>query len=159
MTVLSATTDEQALTLTLVAEFAAPQDRVWQVWSDPRKLERWWGPPSWPATFEEHDLRPGGQARYFMTGPDGTKSRGWWEFLTVDEPNGLSFRDGFADEAGDLNEDMPTMVGTVTLTPTDGGTRMTLTSQFRTLEELQKLVGMGMVEGITSAMGQIDALL
>lgn len=76
MTVVSVTKDVDALTLTFVAEFAASVERVWQVWEDPRKLERWWGPPTWPATFERHDFVVGGRSRYHMTGPEGEKSRG-----------------------------------------------------------------------------------
>lgn len=100
MTIVSSTQDPEALTLTIVAELAAPPSRVWQVWSDPRPLERWWGPPTWPATFEQHDIVPGGGSRYYMTGPDGEKSRGWWRFLALDEPRSLEFEDGFADEFG-----------------------------------------------------------
>src|SRR5205823_731247 len=71
MTVTSVDTDYDSLTITLIADFDAPIERVWDLWSDPRKLERWWGPPTHPATFEKHDLTPGGEATYFMTGPDG----------------------------------------------------------------------------------------
>ena len=42
MTVISTTKDPDALTMTLVAHFDANPDRVWEVWEDPRKLERWW---------------------------------------------------------------------------------------------------------------------
>lgn len=77
MTVVSVTKDVDALTLTFVAEFAASVERVWQVWADPRQLERWWGPPTWPATFQRHDFVVGGQSRYHMTGPEGEKSHGW----------------------------------------------------------------------------------
>ena len=52
MTVISSQKDLDALTLTIVAEFDADAARIWQVWEDPRQLERWWGPPTWPATFE-----------------------------------------------------------------------------------------------------------
>lgn len=60
MTVVSSTQDTEALSLTLVSELAAPPWRVWQLWSDARQLERWWGPPTWPATFEQHDVVVGG---------------------------------------------------------------------------------------------------
>ena len=159
MTVVSTTQDRDALTLTIVAEFTAPPSRVWQVWSDPRQLERWWGPPTWPATFEEHDMVVGGRASYYMTGPEGEKSRGWWEFLALDEPRSLEFEDGFADESGSPNPKMPTTRGRVDLEETPTGTRMTVTSKFASVEEMEKLVQMGMVEGITLAMNQIDDIL
>src|SRR6476661_4074155 len=98
MPVVSTTQDPATRTLTVVAELAAPPSRVWQVFSDPRQLERWWGPPTWPATFEQHDFAPGGEASYFMTGPDGEKARGWWRFVTIDAPHSLSFDDGFSDD-------------------------------------------------------------
>lgn len=159
MTVVNTTQDLEALTLTIVAELSAPPSRVWQVWSDPRQLERWWGPPTWPATFEEHDMVVGGRASYYMTGPEGEKSRGWWRFLALDEPHSLEFEDGFADESGAPNTKMPTTRGRVDLEETATGTRMTVTSTFVSVEEMEKLVQMGMVEGITQAMNQIDDIL
>ena len=159
MTVISTTQDPEALTFSIVAEFSAPPSRVWQVWSDARQLERWWGPPTWPATFVAHDLSVGGRSHYFMTGPEGEQVHGWWQMLSVDEPKGLEFEDGFADESGRPAPEMPVTRGRVELTETTGGTRMTVTSHFATADQMQQLVSMGMVEGMTGAMGQIDDLL
>src|SRR5665647_2571772 len=97
MTVVRTMRDPEALTLTIIAELAAPPSRVWQVWADPRRLERWWGPPTWPATFVAHDFTVGGSAHYYMTGPGGEKAHGWWRFATVEEPRVIEFEDGFAD--------------------------------------------------------------
>ena len=159
MTIVSRQQDPDALTFVVVAEFSAPPSRVWQVWADPRQLERWWGPPTWPATFEQHDFVPGGGATYYMTGPDGEKARGWWRFLSLDEPRSLEFEDGFSDESGLPNPQMPTLRGRVELEEIAAGTRMTVTSQFATVEQMEQLVQMGMVEGMTLAMGQIDDVL
>ena len=159
MPVTSIDKDLDALTLTLVADFAATPERVWQLWADPRQAERWWGPPACPATFEYHDFAVGGDVRYFMTLPDGSKARGWWRFTAIDEPASLEFEDGFADEAGEPNPEMPTMRIRADLAATDGGTRMTVTSYFNSAADFEKLGGMGMVEGITEAMGQIDGIL
>jgi uncharacterized protein YndB with AHSA1/START domain len=76
LTVIRVDKDVDNLSLTLVAEFDAPIERVWQLWADPRRLERWWGPPAYPATVESHDLTPGGGVTYFMTGPDGGATAG-----------------------------------------------------------------------------------
>jgi len=64
MTVIAVDRDPVALTLTIVAEFDEPAERVWQVWSDPRQLERWWGPPKHPATVVDNDLATGGGVTY-----------------------------------------------------------------------------------------------
>ena len=159
MTVVSTTKDEEALSLSIVADLAAPPARVWQLWSDPRQLERWWGPPTWPATFVDHDLTVGGRATYYMTGPDGEKARGWWRFDAVDAPWSLAFEDGFADDDGTPNETMPTTRAQVVLEETPEGTRMTITSSFQSAEQMQQLVEMGMVEGMTLAVGQMDAIV
>ena len=91
MPVVSTSRDTENLTLTIAADLAAPPARVWQVWADPRQLERWWGPPTWPATFVQHDVVVGGTSRYFMTGPEGEKAHGWWRFVALDEPHSLEF--------------------------------------------------------------------
>jgi uncharacterized protein YndB with AHSA1/START domain len=159
MTIVSSKQDPEALTFVIVSEHAAPPSRVWQVWVDPRQLERWWGPPTWPATFEEHDVVVGGGSRYYMTGPEGEKARGWWRFLSVEEPRLIEFDDGFADDSGQPNPQLPTIRGRVDLEETGAGTRMTVTSTFATAEQMQQLLEMGMVEGMTQAMGQIDDVL
>ena len=71
MTVWSVDKNAEAKTMVITAEFTASIANVWRLWADPRLLERWWGPPGFPATFEQHDLRPGGTITYFMSGPDG----------------------------------------------------------------------------------------
>jgi len=159
MTVTNVDKDVDNLTLTLVADFDAPAEKVWQLWADPRKLERWWGPPSYPATFREHDLSPGGGVTYYMTSPEGEKYHGWWRVTSVDPPKSLEFVDGFADQDGAPADGMPATSVLVQLTEHDGGTRMELRSSFDTKEQMEQLDTMGMTEGLTLAVGQMDALL
>lgn len=159
MTVINSRKDPESLSFAIVAEFDASVERVWQIWEDPRQLERWWGPPTWPATFETHEFVTGGAANYYMTGPDGEKARGWWRFTAIDEPNRLEFDDGFADENWEPVTDMGTTHAVVTLEAIDGRTRMTTKSSFESAEQLEQMLQMGMEEGMIQAMGQIDALL
>jgi uncharacterized protein YndB with AHSA1/START domain len=160
VTVTSVHKDPEARTMTMAAQFDAPAARVWEVWSDPRQLERWWGPPTYPATVSHHDLTPGGSVSYLMTAPTGDKYHGWWRVLAVEAPHRLEFEDGFADDAGNPNPDMPTTTVRVTLEERpDGGTHMEIQSTFPTLEAMEQLVAMGMEEGMTAAVGQIDQIL
>lgn len=160
MSVTSVHKDPAALTMTVTAEYAAPIDRVWGLWADPRKLERWWGPPTYPATFVDHDLTPGGHVSYFMTGPEGDKPRGWWRILSVEAPHRLEFEDGFADDAGEPDPGMPTMIMRVTIDePGTGVTRMVIETTFPSKESMEQLIEMGMEEGMSAAVGQIDDLL
>ena len=153
--------DTDALTMTITTEFDAPVERVWQLWADPRQLERWWGPPTYPATVTDHDLTPGGTVRYVMTGPEGDKSAGWWKVRTVEPPRRLEFEDGFADaDTREPNPDMPSMIITVSLDPRDGGgSTMSVVTTFPSVEVMDQMIEMGMEEGMTAGLGQIDAIL
>ncbi|MEJ3749177.1 SRPBCC domain-containing protein [Actinomycetes bacterium KLBMP 9797] len=159
MTVISTHKDEAALTLTFVAEFDAGVERVWQLWQDPRQLERWWGPPTWPATFERHDFAVGGQSRYYMTGPDGEKGRGWWTITAIEAPHRLEFDDGFAGDDGEPLDPADATHSVVTIEAAGAGTRMTVVGKFASTAQMEQLVAMGMEEGMRQALGQIDALL
>jgi len=159
MTVTSTRKDVEALTLGFVTEFEAPIERVWDLFQDPRKLERWWGPPGWPATFTQYDFVPGGDASYYMTGPDGTRAAGWWQITAIDAPQRLEFDDGFADEEGKRVEEMGAAHGVVTLEGIGAVTRMTITTYFESREQFDKMAEMGMEEGMREALGQIDAIL
>ena len=152
MSVTNVRKDSEARTMTITADLAAAVDRVWQLWADPRQLERWWFPPTHPATVVDHDLRPGGTVSYFVTGPAGDRSSGWWHIRTVRPPHRLEF------DLGD--PDIPT--GTVRVSideRTDGGTRMVIETTFPSNEAMDRLLAMGFEEGMSSAVGQIDDVL
>jgi uncharacterized protein YndB with AHSA1/START domain len=159
MSVISVDTDYDNLTITLIADLNAPIDQVWELWSDPCKLERWWGPPSYPATLEEHDLTPGGEVTYFMTGPEGDIHHGIWRVTTVDPPTSLEFTDAFADSGGAPIADMPVSRITVLLAERDGGTRMEMRATFESRDDMERMVKTGMAEGLQQAVSQMDALL
>ncbi len=160
MTVTDIDRDLEACSLAVTSEFDAAPDAVWQLWADPRRLERWWGPPTYPATFVEHDMRPGGVATYYMTSPEGDRYGGWWKFLEVDAPRSILLEDGFADEHGTPNDELPVTTTRVEVVARDGGgTTMRIRSTFPSTEAMQQMIEMGMEEGLAAAMGQIDGIL
>lgn len=159
MPIISSEKNVDRLSLAFVAEFPVDPGRVWQLWEDPRQLERWWGPPTWPATFDRHDVVVGGGSSYHMTGPDGQSVPGWWRFTAVAAPHRLEFDDGFSDPAGEPDPAMPVIRAVVTIEPVAGGTRMTVVSHFASSEHFEQLMAMGMEQGMREAMGQIDAIL
>ncbi|QOC92375.1 SRPBCC family protein [Micromonospora craniellae] len=151
--------DLDNLTLTITADFAAPVERIWQVYADPRQLEKIWGPPTYPATVVDHDLTPGGRVTYYMTSPEGERYAGYWLITAVDAPRGLSFDDGFADLDFTPVPDAPVSKNVYTFTPHEGGTRATYVGTYASAEALQKVLDMGVVEGTSSAINQIDDLI
>jgi uncharacterized protein YndB with AHSA1/START domain len=159
MPVTDVTTDPENLTMTIVADFAAPVERVWSAYSDPRQLERFWGPPGWPATFTAWDHTVGGRAYYSLTGPRGEKSSGSWEFLSIDAPHSFEVLDSFVDDEGKPLEGFAPMRMKLSFAPTAEGTRMIGESHFDSVEALNQVVAMGVIEGTKMAMAQLDAVL
>jgi uncharacterized protein YndB with AHSA1/START domain len=159
MPVTSVTTDLEALTMTLVADFPVPVERLWKAFADPRQLERFWGPPGYPTTFDRFELRPGGIAHYWMTSPEGERFYGRWDFTEIDEPHRIVILDSFADAQGEVDTSIGTGRMTFTFESTAEGSRYTAVSANDTLEDLEKVLEMGQVEGMTQAIGQLDTVL
>jgi uncharacterized protein YndB with AHSA1/START domain len=160
MTVIAVHKDPQRLTLAVESEFDASVERIWQLWADPRQLERWWGPPTYPATFTKHDLAPGGRVESHMTGPAGDQSHGYWDVLEVEPPRRILFRAGFAHADGTPDTDLPVntiRVGIEEVAP--GRTRMSIEIVFPSTEAMEQVLAMGTEEGLGQAAGQIDAIL
>ena len=148
--------DLDNLTLTVVADFPVPVRRLWDAYIDPRQIEKFWGPPGWPATFAQHDVRPGGRSTYWMTSPEGERHYGFWEFLDVKEELSFEIRDGFGDADGNPSPDMPDMRVVFFFESTAAGSQLVTTTYFHSLEQAEQLAEMGMEEGLKAAMGQID---
>src|SRR5205085_694443 len=107
-----------------------------------------------------HDLRPGGRVEYYMTGPSGAQHGGYWNVIRVEPPHALVFRDGFANDDGTPNTDMPSAESRITIKEVGHGrTRMSIESIFPSTEAMEKLLAMGMEQGLKDAVGQIDAIL
>lgn len=159
MPIQSVVSDPETLTLTAIGEYPVPVERLWKAWADPRQLERFWGPPQWPATFTRHDMREGGRAEYHMTGPDGETSRGYWRFVRVDPPRGFEVVDGFAKEDGSPDGTFPETRMEMSFEATPTGSRFVGVSTFASVEAMERLLAMGMKEGLTEALGQMDEVL
>jgi uncharacterized protein YndB with AHSA1/START domain len=157
MTVIAVRKDPQRLALIVEAVFDASVERIWQLWADPRKLERWWGPPTYPATFTKHDLAPGSRVEYHMTGPAGDQPHGYWDVLEVAPPHRILFRDSCANADGTPNPENTIRVEIQEVSP--GRTRMSIESVFPSIEAMKQALANGTDEGLRQAVGQIEAIL
>ncbi len=159
MPVTDVKSDLDNLTLTIEAQFAAPVERIWEVYADARQLERVWGPPTHPATFVDHSLTPGSRSTYFMTSPEGEKYAGVWDLETVEVPSRFTFADAFADLDFNPRPELPISQNVVSFADHDGSTQATYVSTFASADDLQQVLDMGVVEGASSAINQIDDLV
>jgi uncharacterized protein YndB with AHSA1/START domain len=154
MPLTSITKDPAMLAMTVVGDYPVPQQRLWEAFADPRQLERFWGPPSAPATFTRFDLEVGGRAEYFLSGAGGQRWSGSWRFTAVDPISSFVADDG-DDNADD--DDMPSAM-TFRFETTPTGSRVTIVTRFSSIEALQRTTP-GMEAGLRAAMPQLDAVL
>jgi len=150
----------EAKSLFLERNFEAPRQLVFDAYTNCEHLKHWWGPEGWPLTFCEMDFRPGGKWRFCMSEEDGEGES--WGVATYEEivaPERIVYRDQFTDKDGTPNEEMPTQHVTVSLTETEGGTKLHVRTDYASEEDLQQILEMGVVEGVTSTWNQLAELL
>ena len=136
MPIVSLSSNPETLTLTAIGEYTVPLERLWQAWTDPRQLERFWGPPEWPATFVYYDLKVGGSAHYYMTGPKGERADGYWRFEAIETHKRLLIADGFAHHDGAPNEGLPSMRMEYQFEATQNGSRFVVVNTFNSLQAM-----------------------
>jgi uncharacterized protein YndB with AHSA1/START domain len=129
--------------------FDAPRELVWSAWTDCEHLQHWWGPTGWTLPVCKLDLRVGGVWHYCMRSPDGKQdSWGISTYREIVEPERLVLTDAFSDEQGTVAADMPEMLNTITFQEEGGKTRVTSTSEYGSAEELQRVIEMGVEQGV-----------
>jgi uncharacterized protein YndB with AHSA1/START domain len=159
MSVTNVVKDPENFMLIVTAEYPVPVERAWQLVSDPRQFEQWWGPPTYPATFVDFDLVVRGVLTYYMTSPEGERFPGVMNVDEVEAPTRLAVTHVFTDEAWAELPDRPTVSIIFDFAPSATGTIFTVTNAYGSLEVMEQMQAMGQEEGLKQAMGQIDAIV
>jgi uncharacterized protein YndB with AHSA1/START domain len=145
--------------LVLSRMFDAPRELVFEMYSKCEHIRHWWGPGDWPVTYCKMDFRVNGNWHYCMSGPDGKESWGKGIYQEIVRPEKIAWQDYFSDKDGTVNEKMPGMLIIVELADENGKTRMTSHTHFSNPEQMKQILDMGVVEGITMALNQLEAYL
>jgi uncharacterized protein YndB with AHSA1/START domain len=146
--------------MTLTADLDATVERAWQLWSDPRQFERWWGPPDFPVTVVDHDLRAGGRITFFVAGPGGERHDSTWDVVAADPPHHLELRDADIDDDGRPNDGNGMTALVVSIGRRDGGGAvMAIRIHFDSPDGMEQVLAMGIEEGMQAVFWQIDAVL
>jgi len=140
-------------------EFDAPIEQVWKAWTQPELLDQWWAPKPWKANTKSMDFREGGRWFYYMEGPDGTRHYCKVDYKTIVPNQSFSGFDGFCDEHGETNTELPGMGWKCVFTAVDATTRVEVEVTFASEEDLNKIVEMGFKEGFAAAHANLDELL
>lgn len=159
MSVTSVEKDPEALTMTVTAHLDASVERAWQLWADPRQFERWWGPPGYPVTVVEHDLRAGGRIVFYM-GAEDERHDSSWEVVAADPPHRLELRDADVDADGRPNDGNAMTAMVITFHEADGGGAvMVVRTHFDSLAGMEQVLATGVEEGMRMVLSQIDDVL
>jgi uncharacterized protein YndB with AHSA1/START domain len=160
MSVTNVEKDPEALTMTVTADLDAPVERVWRLWADPRQFEKWWGPPGYPATVVDYDLRAGGLITFFVAGDDGERHDSTWEVVAAEPPRRLELRDADVDADGRPNDGNAMTAMIITIDDRDDGRAvMAIRTHFDSLAGMEQVLAMGIEEGMRIVFSQIDAVL
>ena len=160
MSVTNVEKDPEALTMTVTADLDATVERAWQLWADPRQFEKWWGPPGYPVTVVDHDLRAGGRITFFTVGPEGERHNSTWEVIAADPPRHLELRDADVDDDGRPNDGNAMTALSITIDERAGvGAVMVIRTHFDSQAGMEKVLAMGIEEGMRIVVSQIDAVL
>ncbi|MEX0648008.1 MAG: SRPBCC domain-containing protein [Balneolaceae bacterium] len=143
--------------LILTRNFDASPELMFKIWSDCKHLKHWWGPKEWPMDECNMDFREGGEWKYCLRGPNkGDESWGLAIYRDISKPDKIVYKDHFTDAKGSIVENMPNMVISVDFTAQDSKTKQTITVVFDTNEERDKIVEMGMAEGMDSSLDRLE---
>lgn len=151
--------ETQGTDLILTRIFDAPREKVFEAHSDCKHVKNWWGPREWPLTDCKMEFRVGGRWHYCMTGPDNTQSWGLAIYEHIKAPELLAYQDCFSDKDGNINADFPTTVVRIEFADKDDKTIVTSIARYGSLEDLQKIKDMGMIEGIRETWERLDEYL
>lgn len=153
------TKNEQNATLTIERVFPATSRRVWHALTDPAILDQWWAPSPWKTETVFMDFRVGGYWHYAMNGPDGEQHFGRMDYLEIEPEKRFKSSDVFCDAEGNANESLPRQEMNMRIIAEGDETRFVGVVQYASVEDMNKILEMGMQEGLTIAQDQLEALL
>lgn len=145
--------------LTITRRFNAPRHRVWQAYTDPAMPDQWWAPRPWKTKTHSMDFSVGGSWHYSMNGPEGEQHFARMDFLKIEPESRYVAYDVFADESGNTNPDMPKQTFTTSFIDEQETTTVVVVVDYESVEDLQKVIEMGMEQGVTMAQDQLEDLL
>ncbi|MBD2752913.1 SRPBCC family protein [Spirosoma validum] len=140
-------------------EFNAPLPMVWSAWTESELLDQWWAPKPWHVRTKSMDFKPGGSWLYAMIGPDGETHWSKADFKTIEPQKSFSALDGFCDENGTINTDMPRSLWENTFTNKGESTLVNIVITYDQLADLEQTINMGFKEGFTAGLENLDTLL
>ena len=144
------TSGEREVVMTRV--FDAPRDLVFDAFSKPELLKRWFGPRGWSLVVCEVDLRIGGGFRFVLRGPDGRDMGMRGTYREIVRPERSVHAESFDDFPGES-------IVTAVFTETGGKTTLTATVQYESKEVRDAVLKSGMEHGAAESYDKLAELI
>lgn len=151
--------DKENDTLTVNREFSAKRQMVWDCYTKSELLNQWFAPKPLSTKTKSMDFREGGHWHYAMIEPEGKEYWGWTEYVTISPIDNYTALDGFSDETGTVNMELPRAKWNVSFFDKGENTLVNTVVQYASLKDLETVIQMGMQDGLTSTMERLDELL
>ncbi|RYO74599.1 hypothetical protein DL771_010380 [Monosporascus sp. 5C6A] len=148
-----------ASSLTVRREFAAKRQLVWDCHTKRELLDQWFAPKPLTTKTKHMEFKEGGYWHYAMITPDGQSFWSRQDYQKINPIDGYSVLDAFSDEAGAVNPDLPRASWDVTFADANERTLVTTVVLYNSPEDVQKVIDMGMKDGMTSTLERLDELL
>ena len=139
------------------AEFEAERELVWDAYTKPELLDRWWAPKPWVSRTKHMNFEVGGRRFYAMVSPDGDEHWSLQEYTSITPKTNFKFLNAFADK--DENPDLPGSDWDLDFIDLDGRTKVNISIYNDSLERLEGMIEMGFKEGITMTLNELGNLL
>ena len=151
--------DKDKNTITVKREFAAKRQMVWDCYTKSELLDQWFAPKPLTTKTKFMDFSEGGHWLYAMVEPNGQEYWGRTDYQTIDAIDNYTALDGFCDNTGTLNPDLPRSTWNVSFTDVAKHTLVETVVSYTSAEALQQVINMGLKEGLTSTLERLDELL
>lgn len=146
-------------TINVKREFSSPKKHVWAAWTEPDLLDQWWAPKPWKSRTKAMDFTEGGRRLYAMVGPEGEEHWALADYKSITPETNFTYRDGFCDSRGTINRDMPRSDWNVVFSESNGLTAVEIEIRYETLSDLEKVIELGMKEGLTATLEELAEIL
>lgn len=151
--------DKAKSTITTRREFAAVRQLVWDCHTRSELLDRWFAPKPLTTKTSHMDFRAGGYWLYAMVEPGGQEYWGRMDYETITPIDGYTSLDGFCDNTGALNPDLPRSRWNVSFKDAGAHTMVETVVSYSSPEAIEQVINMGLKDGLTSTLERLDELL
>jgi uncharacterized protein YndB with AHSA1/START domain len=149
--------NKQTKTVSITKEFAAERDLVWDAYTRPELLDKWWAPKPYASRTKAMEFREGGRRFYAMVSPEGEERWVLQEYKSITPKTNFTFFNAFADE--DEKPDLPGSDWDLSFSEQNGTTTVSISIYNESLERLERMVAFGFREGTIAQFQNLDELL